>query len=406
VGVDTPNRNEHRLRFSDESPILNLQFAICNLQSASLICALAFAVNVLLATVSPAAELQWRSPRATVKKVSKPAVAPRFTKPRSSQKRVDIVVRQAAFELEEEGPQLPAAAEGEAELKSVIVDRPDPFESDRSAQLPQSATGAENSGTGDQPAADSQLEEQLRDPFGQAPPQLPGIDTPDTGEPATGTPAESQAQPPMPEDAQQQPRTQLPFDSAPNQFQPNVQAEGEPGEVVPEFVPAPSAATLEKEREETEEACEDSMAKLRAKTIDSVNISIAVTGTEGQDFPFECTLDPNDWHAGRAWPETTYLWKASALCHKPLYFEDEQLERYGHSWPPCCQPFVSGAHFFTRLPILPYCMGVEPPHECIYSLGHYRPGSCAPYMCNPIPISPRGALFQAGAAVGAAAVLP
>jgi hypothetical protein len=51
-------------------------------------------------------------------------------------------------------------------------------------------------------------------------------------------------------------------------------------------------------------------------------------------------------------------------------------------------------------------MGVEPPTECVYALGHYRPGSCAPYMCDPIPISYRGALFQAGAVVGAAAVLP
>jgi hypothetical protein len=100
------------------------------------------------------------------------------------------------------------------------------------------------------------------------------------------------------------------------------------------------------------------------------------------------------------------MWKASALCHKPLYFEDEQLERYGHSWPPCCQPLVSGAHFFTRLPVIPYCMGVEPPNECIYALGHYRPGSCAPYLCSPIPISARGAIFEAGAAVGAAAILP
>jgi hypothetical protein len=100
------------------------------------------------------------------------------------------------------------------------------------------------------------------------------------------------------------------------------------------------------------------------------------------------------------------MWKASALCHKPLYFEDEQLERYGHSYSPCFQPFISGAHFFTRPFVLPYCMGVEPPCECVYALGHYRPGNCAPYMCNPIPISPRGALFQAGAVVGTAAALP
>jgi hypothetical protein len=98
--------------------------------------------------------------------------------------------------------------------------------------------------------------------------------------------------------------------------------------------------------------------------------------------------------------------KASALCHKPLYFEDEQLERYGHSFSPCFQPFISGAHFFCTLPVLPYCMGVEPPCECIYALGHYRPGSCAPYMINPVPLSPRGALIEAGVITGAAAALP
>jgi hypothetical protein len=100
------------------------------------------------------------------------------------------------------------------------------------------------------------------------------------------------------------------------------------------------------------------------------------------------------------------MWKASALCHKPLYFEDEALERYGHSWGPCLDPLVSGAHFFCKLPVLPYCMGVTPPNECMYALGHYRPGNCAPYMCDPIPLSCRGAVFEAGAVVGAAAILP
>ena len=50
----------------------------------------------------------------------------------------------------------------------------------------------------------------------------------------------------------------------------------------------------------------------------------------------------------------------------------------------------------------PYCMGVTPPCECIYVLGHYRPGSCAPRYIEPVPISWRGALFQAGAVVAAA----
>jgi hypothetical protein len=82
------------------------------------------------------------------------------------------------------------------------------------------------------------------------------------------------------------------------------------------------------------------------------------------------------------------------------------MERYGHSWGPCCDTIVSGAHFFSKLPVLPYCMGLTPPCECVYALGHYRPGSCAPRQLDPVPLSFRAGLMQAGAVVGAAAILP
>jgi hypothetical protein len=94
------------------------------------------------------------------------------------------------------------------------------------------------------------------------------------------------------------------------------------------------------------------------------------------------------------------------LCHKPLYFEDIQLERYGHALGPWVQPFASGVHFFLTLPILPYKMGLELPDECMYTLGYYRPGDCAPYMLDPIPLSIRAGLFEAGAWVAGAAIIP
>jgi hypothetical protein len=169
---------------------------------------------------------------------------------------------------------------------------------------------------------------------------------------------------------------------------------------------AADAAQLARERQQAEAYCSQELADLRASTLADVSLDIRLVGTAGRDFPFECSLDDGTWHPGRAWPETVYMWKASALCHKPLYFEDEAMERYGHSWGPCCDPLVAGVHFFTKLPVLPYCMGLEPPCECVYALGHYRPGSCAPYMIDPVPLSARAALFQAGAVVGAAAILP
>lgn len=106
------------------------------------------------------------------------------------------------------------------------------------------------------------------------------------------------------------------------------------------------------------------------------------------------------------WAPTTFTWKASGLCHKPLYFEQVHGERYGHSTGPLTHPFVAAGHFFLTVPALPYKMGLYPPFECIYTLGHYRPGSCAPYYLDPFPISVRAALAEAGVWVGAAALVP
>jgi hypothetical protein len=39
-------------------------------------------------------------------------------------------------------------------------------------------------------------------------------------------------------------------------------------------------------------------------------------------------------------------------------------------------------------------------------LGYYRPGSCAPYKIDPLPISVRAALYEAGFFTGAYYFLP
>lgn len=109
---------------------------------------------------------------------------------------------------------------------------------------------------------------------------------------------------------------------------------------------------------------------------------------------------------GRSFEPSAIQWKASGLCHKPLYFEEVQLERYGHEIGPILQPLVSTAHFFGNIAVLPYKMGIHPPNECQYALGYYRPGDCAPYMLPPVPISLRGAAVQAAAVVGGAALVP
>ncbi len=122
-------------------------------------------------------------------------------------------------------------------------------------------------------------------------------------------------------------------------------------------------------------------------------------------LPVECAIARSKL-APRNWIASSYQFHASALCHKPLYFEDVQLERYGHTAGPFRQPWISGAHFFLNIAALPYNMAINPPHECQYALGYYRPGSCAPWMIQPIPLSLRGAAAQTGAVLGGVYLIP
>ena len=122
-------------------------------------------------------------------------------------------------------------------------------------------------------------------------------------------------------------------------------------------------------------------------------------------LPLECRLSSE--HApARNFVPMTMTWTASGLCHKPLYFEQKNLERYGHAAHPLIQPALSGAHFFGSIVTLPYQMGIHPMYECRYDLGNYRVGSCAPWLLPPIPISLRGALLQAGVVTGGTFILP
>jgi hypothetical protein len=150
---------------------------------------------------------------------------------------------------------------------------------------------------------------------------------------------------------------------------------------------------------EFKESCPSAKA---LKHIDELGTNI--TPPEG-DLPHDCPL-AGDVFQPRCFAPITYAWTASGLCHKPLYFEDVQLERYGHMCGPWLQPFASGFQFFATIPILPYKMGLELPGECIYTLGYYRPGDCAPYMIDPIPLSVRAAFFESCAWVGGVYAIP
>jgi hypothetical protein len=86
----------------------------------------------------------------------------------------------------------------------------------------------------------------------------------------------------------------------------------------------------------------------------------------------------------RPWSGVCYFWEAPVLSYGPLYFEETNLERYGYSqtYLRGVQPLVSSAHFFGTVVASPYLLVAEPPHECVYTLGEYRPGSCVPFQWN------------------------
>ena len=155
---------------------------------------------------------------------------------------------------------------------------------------------------------------------------------------------------------------------------------------------------------EESDDCREALERLRKDKLAGIELDIRVGGRPGNDYPCECRLEGETFEP-RRFATTMFTWKAPGYCHKPLYFEDWELERYGHSYGPL-DPVLSAAHFFTTLPVLPYKMGVELPWECVYPLGYYRPGDCAPWTIPAIPISFRGMAVEAATVTGLVFLLP
>jgi len=107
----------------------------------------------------------------------------------------------------------------------------------------------------------------------------------------------------------------------------------------------------------------------------------------------------------RPWPLYEFWWEAPAVCHRPLYFEEVNLERYGYSYGRA-QSLLSGAHFFGKVPLLPYLITAEPHRDCVYTLGNYPPGSYAPYHIHYPPPSLKAAAVEAAVVSGLIFAIP
>jgi hypothetical protein len=67
---------------------------------------------------------------------------------------------------------------------------------------------------------------------------------------------------------------------------------------------------------------------------------------------------------------------------------------------------ISAGKFFFTIPALPYKMAVDPPHDCVYTLGNYRPGSCAPRRWNHLPLKAGAAIVEVGVIAGLILLIP
>ncbi|MEX2170647.1 MAG: hypothetical protein WD851_15130 [Pirellulales bacterium] len=106
-----------------------------------------------------------------------------------------------------------------------------------------------------------------------------------------------------------------------------------------------------------------------------------------------------------------FAWAAPAVYHRPLYFEQPNVERYGHyvsvcKGGNCLQSAVCAAHFFGTVPLLPYKIGADPCCERHYVLGAYRPGSCNPHQLVRPEVSCRGLALQGVAVTGLVFLIP
>ena len=104
------------------------------------------------------------------------------------------------------------------------------------------------------------------------------------------------------------------------------------------------------------------------------------------------------------WQNRSKLWEAPNFFHRPLYFENENLERYGQVQR--FQSSRSAIHFFGRIPVMPYMAGLRMPNEKVYPLGYYRHGSCNPAFASDVPVTRRALLFQSLATTGFFALMP
>lgn len=83
------------------------------------------------------------------------------------------------------------------------------------------------------------------------------------------------------------------------------------------------------------------------------------------------------------WLPSDYTWITPSFGHRPLYFEQTNLERYGIRQPLLLEPVYSAADFFGTAALMPLKIIAQNPCSNVYTLGNQRPGDCAAWQNDP-----------------------
>lgn len=138
----------------------------------------------------------------------------------------------------------------------------------------------------------------------------------------------------------------------------------------------------------------------RSRNLSKIRLSAAPPpGSPPVENPLR-DVDTDAVGAGRHEPKTV-SWVPPALAHKPVYFEEVGVERYGQTRSPALQPVISGGKFLADAVTLPYKMGVDSPERVAYDVGLPRPGSPTSGVRESLPFSMKGMLYQGAASTGA-----
>jgi hypothetical protein len=183
-----------------------------------------------------------------------------------------------------------------------------------------------------------------------------------------------------------------------------------PAEILPEnnVAPAPLA----------QQSRGDTLATGRIKSIRQINIDITppdLVGDDGERMPAPVDY-ASEWFAelpirdGDDRFERDYdfvpIAEGLEFCYQPLYFEEVNVERYGRNFG-LLQPVVSAAHFYSRIPTLPYHIFAQPARRCTYHAHWTLPGYRVPWWeRKEHKLSACGLTAQTAAAYGVLLLIP